>query len=70
MRKLTKFWLLSAASLIALGGVTFTITGCSIAWDFNKFSTTEFETNTYIIDEFLDNIRVNIKKIEDIEEIL
>lgn len=41
-----------------------------LLWTEKSEKTHKFETNTYIIDEFLDNIKVDIKKIENIEEIL
>ena len=60
MRKSTKIWLLTAASLIALGCVSFTATACAIGWDFNKFSTVTLETNTYEITESFQNISMNM----------
>ena len=60
MHKSTKFWLLSAASLIVLGSTTFAITGCAIGWDFNKFNTVTLETNTYTISESFQNISIDI----------
>ena len=60
MRKSTKIWLLTAASLIVLGGVSFTATACSIGWDFKKFSTVTLETNAHEITESFQNISMNV----------
>ena len=59
MRKSTKIWLLTAASLIALGAVSFTATACAIGWDFTKFSTVTLETNTYEVTDDFQNVSMN-----------
>jgi DUF4097 and DUF4098 domain-containing protein YvlB len=60
MRKHTKIWLLTAASLILAGGTIFTATACAVNWDFDKFSTVEIETNTHSVSDDFQNISINI----------
>ena len=60
MRKSTKLCLLSAAALIVLGSATFTITACSIHWDFKKFNTVTLETNAYTVDKSFQSISIDV----------
>ena len=60
MDKVTKIWLITAASLVLLGCI---ILGGSLAmskWDFKSFSTTKYETNTHEITEDFQSISINI----------
>lgn len=59
MRKSMKFWLMASAALIASGSIMFTVTACSIGWDFKKFNTTNFETITHEISDTFQNITVD-----------
>ncbi|MBR2321540.1 MAG: DUF4097 family beta strand repeat protein [Clostridia bacterium] len=59
MRKSMKFWLTASAALIASGSIMFTVTACSINWDFKKFNTTNFETTTHEISDTFQNITVD-----------
>lgn len=47
MSKQTKIWLIAAASLVVVGTMIFALVMQSVAWDFRKLSTVNFETNTY-----------------------
>lgn len=60
MRKSTKTWLTAAASSILLGSVVFTVSACSIGWDFSKFSTVTHATNTHEIKESFENISIDL----------
>ena len=53
MNKATKRWLVTAASLVLIGCIIFTVVMSLLKWDFTKLSTVKYETNTYeIIKEF------------------
>lgn len=58
MSKMIKRWLIAAASLVVLGGLIFVLTACAAGWDFSKFGTGEYETNTYEITEPFNNISI------------
>lgn len=49
MSKAKKIWLITAASLIIAGGVTFVIIMSVIGWDFKMLSTQKYQTNTHNI---------------------
>ncbi len=59
MRKTTKVWLITAASLIVCGCVLFAGVMTILKWDFTKLSTTKYETNTYEVGEAFDGISLN-----------
>lgn len=58
MRKATKIWLVTAASLILIGCVIFTGVMSIVKWDFSKLSTVKYETNNYEIDESFEDISI------------
>ena len=60
MRESTKSWLFASVSLIAFGGIIFTVTGCAIDWDFKKFSTVDLETNTYTLGDDFNSISLDV----------
>jgi len=51
MSRAKKIWLITAASLLLLGGVIFVSVMAALNWDFLKLSTDKFETNSYEINE-------------------
>lgn len=51
MRKTTKVWLITAASLVLVGCILFAGVMFTIGWDFSKLSTVRYETNTHEIVE-------------------
>ena len=55
MRK-TTIWLMVATLLVILGTTVFGVAACSVGWDFTKFSTRKYETNTYEVHEEFSNI--------------
>jgi len=59
MRTGTKVWLITAASLVLIGGILFAGLMTAIKWDFAALSTVQYETNTYEIREGFDEIFVN-----------
>ncbi len=59
MNRLTKMWLITATSLVAIGLIIFTAVMALYNWDFTKFSTEKFETNTYNISQEFNNISIN-----------
>jgi len=58
MNKKTKIWLIAAASLIVMGGIIFGGVMTMLKWDFNKLSTTKYETNTFNIENDFSNISI------------
>lgn len=58
MSKIIKRWLIAAASLVVLGSLIFVLTACAAGWDFSKFATGKYETNTYEITEPFNNISI------------
>ncbi len=59
MRKTTKVWLITAASLVLIGCILFVVVMSMLEWDFTKLSTTKYETNTYEVSEAFDSISIN-----------
>ncbi len=59
MNRLTKMWLITATSLVAIGLIIFTAVMALYNWDFTKLSTEKFETNTYNISQEFNNISIN-----------
>lgn len=56
MKKSTKAWLITAASLILIGCILFAGVMSTLGWDFAKLSTVRFETNTHDVTEPFSNI--------------
>ena len=61
MKRRTKIWLMTAASLILVGGILFTGVMSSMGWNFHKLSTNQYETNTYAVTDAFTHISVNTK---------
>lgn len=59
MKKATMLWLIAAVSLILVGGTIFVCAMAALQWDFKGLSTTNYETNSYEIDEPFAAITVN-----------
>ena len=58
MSKITKIWLVIAASFVLIGCVVFGGVMTVLKWDFTKLSTAKYETNDYEIAENFNNISV------------
>ncbi len=58
MSKSTKIWLIIAASLIVVGSLIFSGVMAVLKWDFEKLSTSKYQTNDYEITEKFKNISV------------
>lgn len=58
MNKKMKFAMVIATALILLGGVVFTSAMAAHGWDFTKLTTVKYETDTYVIEESINNISV------------
>lgn len=58
MRKCTKIWLITAASLILLGGILYVGVMSMLGWNFKNLSTVRYETNEYEISEAYQSISV------------
>ena len=58
MRKCTKIWLITAASLILLGGILYVGVMSMLGWNFKNLSTVRYETNEYEISEAYRSISV------------
>lgn len=56
MKSATKIWLIVAAALILIGGLTFAISMQINGWDFEKISTVKYQTNSYEINEDIKSI--------------
>ena len=56
MRRTTKIWLITAASLVLLGCILFVGVMTALKWDFSKLSTVKYETNTHEISELFGDI--------------
>lgn len=56
MKKATKVWLITAASLVLTGCILFAGVMSTLGWDFEKLSTVRFETNTHDVTEPFGNI--------------
>lgn len=59
MSKKTKFWLITAISLILIGCTTLAAVMFILKWDFSKLSSFKYETNNYQLNESFDNISIN-----------
>lgn len=59
MEKKTIIWLISAVLLIIIGSIGFTASLAGSAWDITRLSTTEYETNEYIITDDFHSISIN-----------
>ncbi|MBR2715349.1 MAG: DUF4097 family beta strand repeat protein [Ruminococcus sp.] len=59
MSKITKVWLIIAASLVLCGCILFACLMSTFDWDFTELSSDEYETNTYDIVEKFDKISMN-----------
>ncbi len=59
MKRGTKIWLIVAASLVLLGIIIFGGVMAFLKWDFRKFGTGRFETNTYEISEEFRDISID-----------
>ena len=55
----TKKWLIFAASLVVLGSLIFTAVMTAFNWDFEKLSTTKYQTKTYTVTENFKQIQIN-----------
>ena len=51
MRRATKVWLITGASLVLLGCILFAGVMTALKWDFSKLSTVRYETNTHEVSE-------------------
>ena len=58
MKKQTKIWMIAATVLIVLGLILFTAAMTANHWDFSKISTSNYQTNTYTVDEPFRNIEI------------
>lgn len=58
MSKITKIWLIIAASFVLVGGIIFGGVMSMHKWDFTKLSTVKYETNDYEITENFNNISI------------
>lgn len=58
MSKITKIWLIIAASLVLVGCIIFGGVMTMLKWDFTKVSTGKYETHNYEIDENFNNISI------------
>lgn len=61
MSKVTKNWLIVAASLTVVGGIIFAGVMTVLKWDFLKLDIRKFETNIHVIAEEFDNISIKAK---------
>ncbi len=59
MNKSTKTWLITAAFLLVIGLIIFSSVMAFYNWDFNKLSTIQFETNTYMVNDVFKDISIN-----------
>lgn len=59
MKKTTKIWLITAASLVLIGCIIFAVVMSMLKWDFKKLSTFKYEKNTYEISEEFNSISMN-----------
>lgn len=58
MSKITKIWLIIAASFVLIGCIIFGGVMTMLKWDFTKLSTDKYETNDYEITEKFKNISI------------
>ena len=54
-------WLITAASLVLAGCILFGGMMMALGWDFTKFSTVKYETNTHEITEQVSRIQIETK---------
>lgn len=59
MRKSTKIWLITAASLVIVGLIMFVYVLSECGWNFSKLSTGKYENNTYEINEEFGSISID-----------
>lgn len=59
MSKITKMWLIAAASLILIGVIIFGGVMTVLKWDLSKLSTVKYETTEHKISESYKNISIN-----------
>lgn len=60
MNKTVKTWLIVAAVLVVLGGILFTGAMFANNWDFDKFSTVTYTTNTYEVNGNFNSISIDV----------
>ena len=58
MKKVTKTWLIIAASLVLVGGILFVGVMSMLKWDFKKLSTVQYETSEYELEEEYSKISI------------
>lgn len=58
MSKNTAIWLIAAAFLILIGCIIFRGVMMAFEWDFTKLSTSEYETNSYNVEDDFKNISI------------
>lgn len=56
MRKTKKLWLVVATLAVFLGMTLFVLSACSADWEFGRFDTVAYETNTHVVDEVFHDI--------------
>lgn len=59
MNEITKVWLIIATCLLVVGCIIFTTAMTMMKWDFSKFSTDKYVTNTYDIKEGFKNLSLD-----------
>lgn len=59
MRKLTKIWVIIAASLVLIGATIFTAMLAESDWDFANLSTVDYKTETYTSFESVEDITID-----------
>ncbi|MBO7217804.1 MAG: DUF4097 family beta strand repeat protein [Clostridia bacterium] len=57
--KRTKLWIIIATALIIVGAAIFTAALSAADWDFSKFQTTKYETNTHSLSDDFSSILIN-----------
>ena len=60
MRETTKKWLITAACLMAAGLILLIGASSASAWDFSRFGTVQYETNTYAPRGNFDSISIDV----------
>ena len=60
MRETTKKWLITAACLMAAGLSLLTVASAASSWDFTRFGTVQYETNTYAPRGNFDSISIDV----------
>ncbi len=59
MRRRTKVWLITAASLVMIGGILFSGVMTMLKWDFTGLSTVRYETNIYEVPDPFEGISID-----------